>query len=411
LISIGTELLLGEILDTNARYLSERLAALGVTVHWRVTVGDNLERCAAAFRQALARSDLVIACGGLGPTGDDLTRQALARALGTELVHSPEAWEQVQAYFRMRGRVAGAHDRRQALILPGARVLPNTRGTAPGMEVTTAEQRVLLLPGPPNELLAMFEEQVVPVLGQAGGSVLVSRWLRLAGIGESRVSERLDDLFSGENPTLAPYAGLGEVRLRITARAETTQAARAQIAGLEQRVRERLEGHVYGVDDEDLETVVGRELACRRLTLAVAESCTGGLLGHRLTNVPGSSAYFRLGVVAYANDLKSSCLGVAGGVLERHGAVSAQVALAMAQGVRRLAASDYALGITGIAGPDGGSAEKPVGLVYLALAGGNEQVWEHRFGGGRQDVKWRATQQALVELWRELVSPGGGRQR
>lgn len=395
-------------MDTNAQYLSQELARLGINLHWRVTVGDNLDRCRGAFRQAIARSSVVIACGGLGPTPDDLTRQALAAALERPLEHSEAAWAQIQAYFLARGRRTGVHDRAQALVVQGGRVLPNPVGTAPGMHVDAGTCQVFLLPGPPNELVPMFENQVAPVLaGLPGRAVLMSRRLRLAGIGESRVSEALESLMASENPTLAPYAGLGEVQLRITARGKDIVEAQELVDAMEGRVRRVLPDHIYGCDDEDLETVTGRLMREQGLTLAVAESCTGGLLGHRLTNVPGSSAYVRLGVVAYANEVKTSVLGVPADMLVQHGAVSASVAASMAEGVRDLAQSHLGIGLTGIAGPGGGSTEKPVGLVYLALAGRSTRVHRLQLGGSRSDVKWRASQQALVELWRLLRSEKG----
>jgi nicotinamide-nucleotide amidase len=403
LISVGTELLLGEILDTNAQYLSAQLAKLGINLHWRVTVGDNLERCREAFRQAQARSEVVIACGGLGPTPDDLTRQALAAALERPLEHSPEAWENIQAYFAARGSVPGGHDQAQALVVPGGKILPNRLGTAPGLYVHSGITHTFLLPGPPNELMSMFEHQVAPVLSRLPGrAVLLSRRLRLAGVGESRVSQILEPLLASANPTLAPYAGLGEVQLRITSRGQGEEEARQLLEAMEERVREALPGFIYGVDGDDLETVTGRLLAARGLTLAVAESCTGGLLGHRLTNVPGSSAYFLLSVVAYADQQKTTLLGVPAALLAADGAVSAGVAARMAEGVRELAKSHLGIGLTGIAGPSGGSAEKPVGLVYLALAGATTRVHRLLLGGNREDVKYRATQRALLELWRLL---------
>jgi len=403
LISVGTELLLGEILDTNAQYLSRQLADLGINLHWRVTVGDNLERCREAFRQAMARSEVVIACGGLGPTPDDLTRQALAAALARPLEHSAAAWAEIQSYFAARGSTPGLHDRAQALVVPGGRTLPNRLGTAPGLYLTAGPTHVFLLPGPPSELTSMFEHQVAPVLSLLPGrAVLRSRRLRLAGMGESRVSQLLEPLLASANPTLAPYAGQGEVQLRITARGQTEQEAGRLVEEMEAQVRAALPGLIYGADGEDLETVTGRLLGAYGLKLAVAESCTGGLLSHRLTNVPGSSAYFLLSVVAYSDQLKTSLLGVPARVLAEHGAVSAEVATCMAEGVRDLARSHLGIGVTGIAGPGGGSTQKPVGLVYLALAGATTRAHRLLLSGGREDVKYRATQRALVELWRLL---------
>ena len=402
IISVGTELLLGQIVDTNARYLSEQLAACGVSVHWQVTVGDNLERVTQAFRTAMDRAELVIASGGLGPTSDDLTRQALACALGCKLVHSEEAWHQLQRFFLQRDRMPSEHDRRQALIVPGARILPNLRGTAPGLQVEgPAGHRIFLLPGPPNELIPMFEGQVLPSLAH-NGMVILSRYVRMVGIPEAKLSERLDDLFASDNPTLAPYASSGELYVRITVRTEHVPSGVEELDKMEQRVSQRLAPYVYGRDQDTLEMVVGQLLREGRKTLSVAESCTGGRLASRLTGIAGSSDFFLLGIVAYSDESKRRDLGVSDALLAREGAVSADVARAMADGVRALAKSDYGVGITGIAGPTGGSLEKPVGLVYVAVAGGGGEVKEYRLTGDRGTIQERAAQQALVQLWQLL---------
>lgn len=407
IISVGTELLLGQITDTNATYLCRRLAELGIPVYFRQTVGDNRTRIQQAFRLAWERSELVILTGGLGPTEDDLTKEAVSEALGAELVLDEDSWARIQAFFARRARPLTPNQRKQAMIPAGARAIPNRWGTAPGVLWERDRHLIVILPGVPREMQGMFEETVLPDLrarGWVGEEVIRSRVLRLVGIGEGAAEERIRDLLRTSNPTIAPLAHLGEVHLRITARGKPEEVDR-MLAEAEASLVERVGPYVYGRDDENLEEVVGRLLVRAGRTVAVAESCTGGLLGHRLTNVPGSSAYFRGGVVAYANDAKIALLGVEEAVLKAHGAVSEQAAESMARGVLRVLGADIGLAVTGIAGPSGGSPEKPVGRVYLACADG-AQVRTVRvdFGSepGREGIKYLATQAALDLLRRHL---------
>lgn len=409
IVAVGTELLLGQIVNTNARYLSEQLARLGIDVYRHTVVGDNRGRAAAAFSQALAGADLVISSGGLGPTEDDLTRDAVADALGVPLVEDATARAMVEAYFLHRGLPIGRSHGRQALLPRSARALPNSCGSAPGFIVEHGCKTVICLPDSPAELVPMFEEAVLPYLRSLPGrsGVILSRVLHLGGIGESDAEELARDLISGcAAPTVAPYARPGGMDLRITAKAADEEAARRVIAPVEAELRRRLHPWVFGADEETLEGEVGRLLRERRLTLAIAESCTGGLVGHHVTNVPGSSDYLLFVAVAYANQAKGDVLGVPEHTLSEWGAVSWQTATAMAAGVRRVGKADIGLATTGIAGPGGGSPGKPVGTVYFGLAAADGLWWRHRvFYGERLVIKQWAAQEALNLLRIYLAAP------
>ena len=395
-LCVGTELLLGNILNGNARWLAERLAGLGLPHYRQEVVGDNRERLIAAVRAAAGRCRVLITTGGLGPTPDDLTTEAIAAAFGTPLVEHPAIWEGIRTRIEARGRVVAPSNRRQAFLPEGAAVLPNPTGTAPGMIWTPTPAvpgfpilsgfTVLTFPGVPSELHAMWEATAEPWLRNAGlaQGVFASRLLRFWGVAESTLAEQVADLLDLNNPTVAPYAGAGEVKLRLTARAADADAAEALLKPVELDLRSRTGSLCFGTDNDSLASVVLERLRRRGETLAVAESCSGGGLGAALAAVPGASDVFLGGVIAYANSLKEGLLGVPPGLLVEHGAVSDPVAIAMAEGVRRRTGSDWALSVTGIAGPGGGSAAKPVGLVHLGLAGpggsGSEAV---RFGESR----------------------------
>ncbi len=407
IVSVGTELLMGQIVDSNAAYISSRLPEVGYRVYFRQTVGDNLERLTQTLKLALSRADVVITIGGLGPTMDDLTREGIAAALGEPLILDHDLQAELQEKFRQRGYPMVESILRQAYRPACARPLPNPNGTAPGLITEKDGKAVIALPGPPAELIPMFDQYVLPYLRErAGGApgVILSRVLRVCGMGESLVEDRIKDLMQGSNPTVAPYAKTGEVHLRITASAPSPAQAEEMIAQMEGQIRERLGNAIYGVNDQTLEQAVMELLWAKGATVAVAESCTGGLIGHRLTEVPGSSRAMIGGVVAYSNELKVRLLGVPEAVLQEHGAVSEPTACAMAEGIRRLTGADYGIGTTGIAGPTGGTAEKPVGLVYIAVATpSGTRVREHRFLGRRSEIKWRASQAALVMLREELL--------
>ena len=394
ILCIGTELLLGNITNGNARWLAEQLAALGLPHHRQTVVGDNRERLMAAVREAAGRCRVLITTGGLGPTPDDLTTATLAAAFDTPLVEHPEIWAEIQARLHARGRVCSPSNRQQAFLPAGAQVLPNPTGTAPGMIWTPPAAAgiqpgftVLTFPGVPSEMEAMWRATAAPWLRAAGlaEGVFASRMLRFWGVSESALAEQMADLLEGENPTLAPYAGAGEVKLRLTARAGSDSEAQALLAPLEAEIRSRTGTACFGFDDDCLASVVLELLRRRGESLAVAESCTGGGLGAALAAVPGASDVFRGGVIAYANAVKQELLGVPAALLDSHGAVSDPVALAMAEGARRVTGASWAIAVTGIAGPGGGTAEKPVGLVHIAVAGPDGSRSEAvRFGSSRR---------------------------
>jgi nicotinamide-nucleotide amidase len=401
IIAVGTELLLGQIANTNAQFLSEQLALAGVSVYFHTVVGDNKERLRSALSIAAGRSDLIVLSGGLGPTDDDVTREAVAEHVGRRLVLDETILHRLRELFAGFNMVMPENNRRQAMVIEGGLVLDNPRGTAPGMYVKDGSRHYVLLPGPPTELRPMVREKLLPLVQSIAGPVTIrSRVLRLYGIGESPLEERLKDILDGQsNPTIAPLASEGEVMLRLTARAVNEEEAYRLIAPVEQQIRERVGKYIYGVDDEILPVAVGKRLASRNQTLAVAESCTGGLVGASLTEVPGSSSYFRMGIVTYSNASKHQLLGVSAETIRVHGAVSEETAREMAEKIRILAGTDWGLSVTGIAGPGGGTPEKPVGLVYTAVSG-PEGVRTKRLllRGDRQQIRIRSVKAALFLL-------------
>lgn len=405
IISVGTELLLGQIVDTNAALLGSVLPEWGIWCTHRQTLGDNRERLADAIRLALSRSEIVFLIGGLGPTQDDLTRFALADALEDDLVEDDVEVEKLREVFAVRKLRWTESQLRQALRPEGSRFIDNPVGSASGILAQTPHHLVACLPGPPHEFREMLFGPVKEVLSSAFPSqeVLVSRVLRVAGVGEATVEERLTDLMNGENPTVAPYAGLGEVKLRLSARANSQEGAKALLDPLEQTIRERLHTHVFGVDETTLESAVIHHLVATGATLAVCESCTGGMLGGRITKVPGSSGVFMGGLLTYSNGSKVSLAEVPEATLAEFGAVSSETACAMALGAQRRLGATYGLSITGIAGPGGGTPEKPVGLVYIGLATPHGvEAREYRFRLRREQVREASVQCALTLLWLEL---------
>ena len=409
ILCVGTELLLGDIVNGNARWISQRLAALGLPHYRQTVVGDNPERLAAAAREAATRSRVLITTGGLGPTPDDLTTESLAAAFQTPLREHPELWNEIQAKLSSGGRSVAPCNRRQASLPEGAEVLPNPLGSAPGMIWSPQPGfTILTFPGVPSEMRAMFKETAEPWLQQNGGAVgiFVSRVLRFSGIGESNLAEQVADLFEGSNPTVAPYASLGDVKLRLTACAASSVEAEALLNPVEADLRQRTGVLCYGRDDDSLASVVLEQLCRLQQNLAVAESCTGGGIGAALTAVPGSSVAFAGGVIAYSNAVKQGQLGVPLDLLERHGAVSNEVVRAMAEGVRDRLETDWGLAVSGIAGPGGGSPEKPVGLVHVAVAGPDGcEAAELRFGErrGRGAVQQLTLIRALDRLRLRLL--------
>ena len=408
-LCVGSELLLGNITNGNARWIAEQLAALGVPHQRQMVVGDNRERLMAEVRQAAGRCRVLITTGGLGPTPDDLTTEAIAAAFETPLVEHPEIWAEIQARLSALGRICSPSNRRQAFLPEGAAVLPNPTGTAPGMIWSPVPGfTVLTFPGVPSEMKAMWQQTAAPWLRQSGlaAGVFASRMLRFWGVSESALAEEMADLLEQANPTVAPYAGAGEVKLRITARAEHQADAEALLLPVEREIRRRTGKSCFGVDEQSLAEVVLQQLRLRGQTVAVAESCTGGGLGAALAAVPGASDVFLGGVIAYANGVKQGLLGVPAELLQAHGAVSDPVAQSMAEGARRVTGADWGLAITGVAGPGGGSDEKPVGLVHLAIAGPDGCSSEGvRFGTsrGRTWIQTLSAGEALNRLRLQLA--------
>lgn len=419
IIAVGSELLLGDVINSNAAWISKELAALGVDVHYHVTVGDNTARIQGIMAQACQRSDLLIFTGGLGPTDDDLTIATIADFFKTPVVVDPESAETIRNRFIARGMPMSPSNLKQAQKPEGAETVKNPLGTAPGIawQVTFRAGsrpekpiRLLTFPGVPKELYAMWAEGADWIRRwqtQAGEApaVLLTRHLHFFGIGESRLGELLSDLMESANPTVAPYVGRAEVKIRVAAKADSPAAAEALVEAMSQQIVQRCHEYYFGGDEATLEAHVGQLLRERNWRLAVAESCTGGLLSSRLTDVPGSSAYTHLNVVTYSNAEKTRLLGVSEEALAAHGAVSAEVARAMAQGLLSFSGADVALSITGIAGPGGGSAEKPVGLAYIGIAQGGA-VWVKKVlvnsRYARQDIKHWFTQYALSYLAQAL---------
>ncbi len=409
-ISVGTELLLGQTVDTDAVFLAQMLSRLGITLYHRTTVGDNPERIRETIRQALSRADLVLTIGGLGPTEDDLTKEMAGEVLGVGFVEDATHAQWLRDFLKGRGQEPPPPSfAKQALVPAQGRGLPNPNGTALGALFEAGGKIVICLPGPPNELIPMAEQSVEPYLREkteGQRQVIRSRTLRIVGLGESLVEERARDLMHGDNPTVAPYAKTGEVHLRVTARAASDEEADALIAPMESRLRDRLGDVVYGVDGETLEYAVVQFLMLLGKTVATAESCTGGLVSQRLTSVPDSSRVFGEGFVTYSNEAKRRYLGVNEETLARHGAVSGETAREMAEGARDASGADIAVSVTGIAGPGGGMPEKPVGTVHIGLAWEDGVISEHHaFLGSRADVRTRSAQAALNLVRRYLIDP------
>jgi len=409
IISVGTELLLGDTVDTDAAYLARALTPLGVSLYRRVTVGDNRDRLAEAIRIALGRADLVLTIGGLGPTEDDLTKETVADVAGIGLILDPTHAEWLRNHATRRGWTAPSAYDKQATVPERGRGIANPRGTALGAIFEIGTKSAICLPGPPNEFVPMVDDHVVPYLSEklAGSATVIrSRTLRIVGLPESIVEERVRDLIGSTNPTVAPYAKVAEIHLRVTASAESNDAADIIIAPVVDEIASRLGNSVYGYDAETLESVVIGLLTKQGKKVATAESCSGGLIAKRLTDIPNASHVFDLGIVAYANEAKTSQLGVPASMIEAHGAVSPEVARAMATGIRRASSADIGVSTTGVAGPSGGSVDKPVGTVDIGVAWGDNVYTERRqFLGGRTDIAYRASQAAL-ELVRRLLVEG-----
>lgn len=408
IISVGTEILLGDILDTNSNYLAVRLAPMGIDLYYISKVGDNLGRLTETIERAHGRSDLVLLTGGLGPTEDDLTREAIAATLGEEMHVDPDTERRLRDMFASRGFTFPESNVKQAMLIPSARSIPNPRGTAPGWWVEKdgpdgRSRHIIAMPGPPAELQRMWEMEVAPRLAElVSGEVIVSRTLKTIGIGEGHLDEMVSPLLKSENPTIGVYAKPDGVHLRLTAKARTPEAARELIAPVEEELRRIVGEAAWGADDDTLEGAVGAMLDKGALTLATMESCTGGLLASTITDVPGSSVYYRGGYVAYSARMKMN-LGVSADLIERHGTVSDEVAKDMARAARVNADTSYGVSVTGVAGPDELEG-KPPGQMHIAVDDGGEGLSiAYTYYQGRAATKRRAVTSALALLRRALL--------
>ena len=405
IIAVGSELLTPHHTDTNSLYLTARLNGLGIMVRFKTIVGDSRSDLALVVRAALGRSPLIIITGGLGPTEDDLTRDVVAEVLGRPLHEVPELRQRIEERFIRMGRIMSANNLRQAQIPEGSEWLENRNGTAPGIWIEHQGHMVVLLPGPPRELEPLFDSTCVPRLERAaGGARIKTRIYKVVGLPESEVDQLIAPLYLPcTNPSTTILAAPGSIEVHLQARAASDQEAEALLAELGDKIELALADHVYSTKGETLEEIVGMYLMMRQKTLAVAESCTGGLLAERLTRVPGSSGYFLGGAVCYTNEMKTRWAGVPAELIKAHGAVSKPVAQALAEGIRTRTGATIGVGITGIAGPSGGSAEKPVGLVFVGLADERgTEVREFRFPGSRERIRQWATQIALEMVRRRI---------
>lgn len=406
IISIGTEILLGQILNTNQQWLSLGLAGLGIDVYYQSTVGDNPQRLAHAIRQGLNRSDIVITTGGLGPTVDDITLDVISRVLSKKLIYSPKIACNINSHFGRQCLKMPRGNLRQAHIPEGAKILENDVGTAPGFIVEESGKILIALPGPPRELNPMFGRFVAPYLKKKTGSdwVIKIRTLSITGLPESAVDSKINDLLKSPPPvTVGIYAKPALIELKIMAKAKNEKAAKILIDKVDRKITARLKDYIFGRDDETLERVVGEKLVKANKTLAIAESCTGGLVSDRITNIPGSSKYFRMGIVVYSNEAKISQLNIPPAVISKYGAVSRQTAIEMAKNIREISGADIGLSVTGIAGPAGATRTKPVGLVYIAVSVSKKIIWkEFHFKGEREIIKFRSSQAALDLIRRSL---------
>jgi nicotinamide-nucleotide amidase len=405
IVAVGSEMLTPDRVDTNSLHLTQELNNLGVEVVSKYVVGDHLERLAGVVRLALSRSEIVIVLGGLGPTEDDLTRDAVAAALGRKLLYHPEIAEALEQRFARMNRKMAEVNKRQAFVIEGAEILPNDRGTAPGQWIEESGAMIVLLPGPPHEMKAMFERQCLPRLCRlVPPQVIRTRELRVAGMGESDLDQLIAPVYKKyQNPATTILAGAGDIQVHFRARCATEAEAEALLREVSGPIEVLLGDRIYSRDSESIEEVVGKLLLATNATLSVAESCTGGLLGERLTSVPGSSEYFLGGFITYSNALKTKLLGVPGEMLAAHGAVSKPVAEAMAEGARRRSGSTFALSITGVAGPGGATEAKPLGTTFIGFAGPDETDVLHRqLLGDRARIRQFASQIALDLLRRKL---------
>ncbi len=406
ILSVGTEILLGDILNTNSQYLSRALADMGISVLRHTTVGDNHARLAEAVRTALGRSDIVISTGGLGPTPDDITAEVCCREFGFELEFNAQVAEKIKSYFASKNIDMPESNLKQAYVPKGGDVFDNKNGTAPGMGMKKDGKCLVILPGPPYEMQPLFEESVKPYLAEYSGYTIVSHEIRTMGIGESALAELCSDLLESENPTVAPYCKIGEALLRVTAKARTSEEAEALIAPVIDEIRSRAGEYIYGIDCKTVEDALVPLLKEAGLTIATAESCTAGLIAKRITDIPGASSVFKHGIITYANEVKEKALGVSHDTLEKNGAVSEETAREMAAGVRRVTGADIGISVTGFAGPDADEQGKAPGLIYVALDSESAAVCE-KIETGRNDRNFNRTvaaSRAMILAVKQLLS-------
>jgi len=405
LISVGTEILLGNIVNTNAAYLSQQCANLGLSLYYQSVVGDNADRLRDTILTAKDRADIIILGGGLGPTKDDLTKEIAAQAMGLTLVEDEHTKERIREYLETRGFEITENNWKQALIPEGSIVVDNENGTAPGIIIEKDGKRIILLPGPPNEMIPMFAEKIYPYLDALEPGTIYSKTVKICGVGESKAETMIEDLIDAQtNPTIATYAKTGEVHLRVTAKAEDEKEAKKLVKPMVKELKNRFGSYIYTTDtDISLEKSVVDLLRANNLTVSTVESCTGGMLSAKITDVPGASEVFKSGYVTYSNKAKRKLVGVKKSTLDKHGAVSSNVAKEMATGAAAFTKADVTVSITGIAGPDGGTEEKPVGLVYIAChVCGSTTVKEYHFKGNRNKIR-EATVSAALGLMRECI--------
>lgn len=405
LVCVGTELLLGNIVNTNAAYLAEQCAALGLSCYYQSVVGDNADRLRQTLCTALERADILILSGGLGPTTDDLTKETASSVMGMPLVMDAHSLERIESFFQTRGLEMTENNKKQALVPKGAIVLDNDNGTAPGLILEKDQKRMILLPGPPNELKPMFEKSVRPYLEGLEPGIIYSKTVKICGVGESKAASMIQDLIDGQtNPTIATYAKTGEVHLRVTARAQDEKEAKQLVKPMVKELKNRFGTDVYTTEENvTLEKAVVDLLLANELTVSTIESCTGGMLAARLINIPGVSEVFKSGYITYSNKAKRKVVGVKKSSLHKYGAVSEQVAYEMANGSAMVTKADVTVSVTGIAGPDGGTEEKPVGLVFIGCCVcGRTVVKEYHFMGNRAKIR-EATVSAALTLMRHCI--------
>lgn len=405
IITVGTEILLGDIVNTNSQFLSKELASIGVEVYYQETVGDNETRLLNLLEEAFKRSDIVITTGGLGPTNDDITKEIAAKYFNQELVFYSDIWENIKSYFEKLGLKPTENNKKQAYFPKDCIILDNPNGTAPGVILKKENKMIILLPGPPKEMIPMFNNSVKSYLQSLTDYKLVSKTLRFIGIGESELEEKLIDIINSQsNPTIAPYAKENEVTLRITAKSKDDEKANDLIKSIEEKIKDRVGKYIYGYDDTTLEETVAKLLVKNNMTIAVSESCTGGMVSSKLIDYPGISQSFIEGCVTYSNEAKMNRLGVKKETLDKYGAVSSETAIEMAVGIAKNLNTNIGLSTTGVAGPGGGTDEKPVGLVYIGIyINGDVNVKKCNFSGSRDKIRSRATNEALNLLRLELL--------